>query len=45
MLHEISERKTDMAKLKNKWKIDVESRKDGEEGYWDIWVKYYAPTY
>jgi hypothetical protein len=37
MMHEISERKMDMAKLKNKWKIDVEQRAKGEEGYWSVW--------
>ena len=45
MMHELDERKTDMAKLKNKWKIDVERRSKGEEGYWDLWVKNYAQTY
>jgi hypothetical protein len=45
MLHEIEERKSDLAKLKNKWKIDVENRSNQEDGYWEIWEKHYVPTY
>ena len=45
MMHELDERKTDMAKLKNKWKIDVERRAKGEDGYWLLWKENYAPAY
>ena len=45
MMQELDARKTDMAKLKNKWKIDVERRPKGDEGYWDIWKVNYAPAY
>ena len=42
---DIMERKSDLAKLKNKWKIDIEKRPRGEHGYWEIWEEYYMPMY
>ena len=45
LIQDIENRKADLAKLKNKWKIDIEARPKGEEGYWKIWEEYYAPIY
>ena len=42
---EIKNSKTDMEKLHNKWALDTEKRAKGDEGYWDLWKKHFAPAY
>ena len=34
-----------MEKFHNKWAVDTEKRAKGDEGYWDIWKKHFAPSY